>query len=236
MESLIGHSLGRYRVVTLLGEGGMGAVFKGHDATLQRDVAIKVLHPHIARQKDFQERFLHEARTPARLDHPGIVKVYDFGLSDDHLYIVMELIPGANLGKLLNDLKAQGKWIVLPESVELIRQVCLAVDYAHRHGILHRDLKPESIMLKPEPSEGLPYRPVLTDLGLANLGKEGFETREGTSMGIPAYMSPEQALGQPTDSRSDVYSLGILLFELAVGRLPFPAKALTQAPPSPTTD
>src|SRR3990172_1553523 len=134
MESLIGHSLGRYRVVTLLGEGGMGAVFKGHDATLQREVAIKVLHPHIARQKDFQERFLHEARTAARLDHPGIVKVHDFGQSNDHLYIVMELIPGANLRKLLNDLKAQGKWIVLPESIELIRQVCLAVDYAHRHG------------------------------------------------------------------------------------------------------
>ena len=229
MESLIGHSLGRYRVVTLLGEGGMGAVFKGHDATLQREVAIKVLHPHIARQKDFQERFLHEARTAARLDHPGIVKVHDFGQSNDHLYIVMELIPGANLRKLLNDLKAQGKWIVLPESIELIRQVCLAVDYAHRQGILHRDLKPENIMLKPEPIEGLPYRPVLTDLGLAKLAEGGFETREGTSMGTPAYMSPEQADGQPTDSRSDVYSLGILLFELAVGRLPFPAKTITEA-------
>jgi len=85
MESLIGRTLGHYRIAALLGEGGMGAVFKGNDATLQREVAIKVLHPHIARQKDFQERFLHEARTAARLDHPGIVKVYDFGLSDDHL-------------------------------------------------------------------------------------------------------------------------------------------------------
>src|SRR3990172_441498 len=229
MESLIGHSLGRYRVVTLLGEGGMGAVFKGHDATLQREVAIKVLHPHIARQKDFQERFLHEARTAARLDHPGIVKVHDFGQAGENLYIVMELIPGANLRKLLNDLKAQGKWIVLPESVELIRQVCLAVDYAHRQGILHRDLKPENLMLKPEPVDGLPYRPVLTDLGLAKFAKIGLEPRGGTSMGTPAYMSPEQADGQPTDSRSDVYSLGILLFELAVGRLPFPAKTITEA-------
>ncbi|HKZ24993.1 MAG TPA: FHA domain-containing serine/threonine-protein kinase, partial [Acidimicrobiia bacterium] len=229
MESLIGRTLGHYRIAALLGEGGVGAVFKAYDETLQRDVAIKVLHPSIARQKGFQEQFLQEARTAARLDYPGIVKVYEFGVSDDHLYIVMELIPGANLSKLLNDLKAQGKWIVLTESVELIRQVCLSVDYAHRHGILHPDLKPESIMLKPEPVDGLPYRPVLTDLGLAKFAKIGLEPRGGTSMVTPAYISPEQALGQPTDSRSDVYSLGILLFELAVGRLPFPAKTITEA-------
>src|SRR3990172_4196616 len=229
MESLIGRTLGHYRIAALLGEGGVGAVFKAYDETLQRDVAIKVVHPSIARQKGFQEQFLQEARTAARLDYPGIVKVYEFGVSDDHLYIVMELMPGANLSKLLNDLKAQGKWIVLTESVELIRQVCLSVDYAHRHGILHPDLKPESIMLKPEPVDGLPYRPVLTDLGLAKFAKIGLEPRGGTSMVTPAYISPEQALGQPTDSRSYVYSLGILLFELAVGRLPFPAKTITEA-------
>lgn len=229
MKELIGKSLGRYRVVSLLGEGGMGAVFKGHDVTLQRDVAIKVMHPHIARRPDFQDRFLQEARTAAQLDHPGIVQVYDFGEALDHLYIVMEFIPGANLRTMLKRLKREGKWIALDEAVELVRQVSLAVDYAHRKGVLHRDLKPENIMLKTEASGRLPYRPVLTDLGLAKLVGSGLETLSGSSMGTPAYMSPEQAEGKPTDSRSDVYSLGILLFELAVGRLPFPARTITEA-------
>jgi serine/threonine protein kinase len=241
MKELVGKSMDRYRVISLLGEGGMGAVFKGHDVTLQRDVAIKVMHPHIARRPDFQDRFLQEARTAAQLDHPGIVQVYDFGHALDHLYIVMEFIPGANLRTLLKELKASGKWIVLDEALELVRQVSLAVDYAHRHGVLHRDLKPENIMLKTEPSGRLPYRPVLTDLGLAKLVGGGLETLSESSMGTPAYMSPEQAEGRATDSRSDVYSLGILLFELVVGRLPFPARTITEAiryhtqepPPSP---
>ena len=229
MEQLIGQTLDRYQILSLLGEGGMGAVYKGRDLTLQRDVAIKVMHAQFARQTDFQERFLQEARTAARLDHSGIVQVYDFGSSRSLLYIVMEFIPGANLRNLLKGLKDQGKWIVLDEALHIIKQVALALDYAHRQGVLHRDIKPANVMLEPESSGALPYRPVLTDLGLAKLAEGGLVTREGTSMGTPAYMSPEQALGRATDSRSDVYSLGILLYELAVGCLPFPAKTITEA-------
>jgi serine/threonine protein kinase/Tol biopolymer transport system component len=240
-DQLIGQSLDRYKITKLLGEGGMGSVYRAFDLTLQREVAIKIMHAQFARQPDFQERFLQEARTEARLDHPGIVKVFDFGQSHDMLYIVMEFIPGDNLRKMLQDLRASSKWIVLPEAVQLVRQVCLALDYVHKQGILHRDIKPDNIMLKGEASEGLPYRPILTDLGLAKLAVGGMMTQEGTSMGTPAYMSPEQALGEKTDVRSDVYSLGILLFELAVGQLPFPAKTLSeaihyhvqQAPPDP---
>jgi eukaryotic-like serine/threonine-protein kinase len=229
MKNLVGQTLNRYKLVKLLGEGGMGAVFKGFDVTLQRDVAIKIMHPHFARQPNFQERFLQEARTAAQVDHPGIVKVYDFGSSHSQLYIVMEFLPGDNLGQMLRTLKSEKRWIVVNESMRIVRMIALALDHAHKRGVLHRDIKPDNVMLKPQPIEQLPYTPVVTDLGLAKLASGGMVTQEGTSMGTPAYMSPEQALGEETDGRSDVYSLGVLLFELACGKLPFPASTLSEA-------
>ena len=229
MKELIGKTLNRYRITQLLGEGGMGAVFKAQDLTLQRDVAVKVMHPHFARQPNFRERFLQEARTAARMDHPGVVQVYDFGQHEDILYIIMEFIPGENLQKLLKEMKANGQWIRLDEAVSLLAQVALALDYAHQQGVLHRDIKPANIMLKPDPSNGLPFRPVITDLGLARLLDGSRMTQEGTSMGTPVYMSPEQALGESGDNRSDVYSLGVLLFELVVGHPPFPIRNLSDA-------
>lgn len=238
---LVGQTLDRYKIMALLGEGGMGAVLKAYDVTLQREVAIKMMHPHLASQANFQERFLQEARVAARLDHPGIVQIFDFGQHRQMLYIVMKFIPGDNLEQMLADLRAEEKWMVQHEAVEVIRQVALALDYAHKNGILHRDLKPGNIMIEPVASGSLPYRPVVTDLGLAKLVEGGLMTQEGTSMGTPSYMSPEQALGKATDPRSDVYSLGILLFELATSRLPFVVHNLMeaiechtrQAPPSP---
>ncbi len=229
MERLVGQTLSRYQITDLLGEGGMGAVFKARDVTLQRDVAIKIMHPHMANQPNFRERFLQEARTAARLDHPGIVQVYDFGQERSLLFIVMNFIRGTDLRHMLEDLRAQGNWIPLNEAVQVIRQISLAMHYAHRQGVLHRDLKPSNIMIEPDPANGLAYRPVLTDLGLARLMEGQRITRAGTSMGTPTYMSPEQAMGEETDARSDVYALGIMLYELCVGRPPFPIKTLTEA-------
>jgi len=234
MEHLIGQTLGRYKIVSLLGEGGMGAVFKGQDETLKRDVAIKVMSPQFSRQANFQERFLQEARTVARLSHPNIVQIYDFGQDQNQLYIVMEFIPGDNLQQRLQSLRRDGQWMELPEAVQIVRQVLLALDYGHRHGVLHRDLKPDNIMLKGEgveynAVEGLPYRPVITDLGLAKLAGGDVETQVGTAMGTPAYMSPEQALGLTAQATSDIYSSGVLLYELVTGRLPFDVKTLVEA-------
>jgi serine/threonine protein kinase len=229
MKGMIGQSLGRYKITSLLGEGGMGAVFRAEDATLQRDVAIKVMHQQFASQPNFQERFLQEARTAAKMDHPGIVQVFDFGQQGNLLFIVMEFVPGENLRQLLKFLKKSGKWIGLEEAVQLVRHVCLAIHYAHQEGVLHRDIKPANIMLKSKPSEDLPFQPVMTDLGLAKLLEGGIVTQTGVTMGTPGYMSPEQALGTKTDARSDVYSLGILLYELAAGQLPHPISTLSDA-------
>jgi len=229
MDDLVGQTLGRYKILSMMGQGGMGAVFKGRDETLKRDVAIKVMSPQLARQTNFQERFLQEARTVARLSHPNVVQIFDFGQEQNQLYIVMEFIPGKNLQQHLQELREAGKWIEMQEGVQIIRQVLLALDYGHRHGVLHRDLKPDNIMLKEEPSEGLPYRPVITDLGLAKLAGGDVETQVGTAMGTPAYMSPEQALGLTAQATSDIYSSGVLLYELVTGRLPFEVKTLVEA-------
>ncbi len=229
MLQLVGQTLNRYRIVSLLGEGGMGAVFKAHDLALERDVAIKVLFSHFAGHANFQEHFLQEARTAAKLDHSNIVQVHDFGQDGEYLYIVMKFIPGDDLEKMLRNLRSNGKWIQVYEACVLIQQVSNALDYAHRQGVLHRDIKPGNIMIEPELSGILPYHPVITDLGLAKLADGGIITQEPISMGTPAYMSPEQALGVPADFRADIYSLGVLLFELTTGRLPFPARTLAEA-------
>ncbi|MHB1354900.1 MAG: protein kinase domain-containing protein [Anaerolineae bacterium] len=249
MQDLAGKILDKtYRIEKMLGQGGMGAVFLGHDLTLDRDVAIKIMHPHIANQEGFRERFLQEARAVANLDYPGIVHVLSFSRDAELLYIVMSFIAGQNLRDWLVVFKQRGQMLQLGEALTVCAVLADALDYAHSHGVYHRDIKPSNIILRPlEPGRvtegGLVFQPVITDFGLAKLAEGGVQSVTGLSVGTPAYMSPEQCQGQPVDGRTDIYALGIVFYEITTGRIPFDVKSLVEAirahshdaPPPPRT-
>lgn len=235
MEGLVGTVLDNtYRIEKLLGQGGMGAVFRAQDVALNRAVAIKVMHSHIAQQQGFRERFMQEARAIAALDHPGIVQIYAFSRDPKLLYIVMAFIPGQNLQDWLHLLSERGMVLALPEALAIVEQISEALGYAHARGVFHRDIKPGNVILRPlEPGQtdpfGLGFHPMLTDFGLAKLSEGGIMSMPGTSMGTPAYMAPEQCEGGDIDGRADIYALGILLYEMVTGRLPFEVRTLTEA-------
>jgi serine/threonine protein kinase len=246
MMNLVGRHIDNYRVDLLLGEGGMGSVYRALDVNLARPVALKVMHPQFANQPEFRQRFLQEAQAAARLgDHPSIVNIYDFGHQDSIFFMVMEYVPGSSLGTYIKHVQQNRQVVKLSETLLVLAQVADALGFAHRSGIIHRDIKPDNVLLKPlteaDKSPGLPVRAVVTDFGLAKLLEGGVQTRTGTFMGTLPYMSPEQALGRNLDGRSDLYSLGIMLFQLATGQLPFDIKSPTdavvkhmnEAPPAP---
>ena len=207
--TLVGAALrGRYRIDAELGRGAMGVVYRARDTELNRDVAVKVL-PGEALGGEARARLLHEARAAALLNHRHIVGVYDVGEESGAPFIVMELVEGTNL-------RGAGT-LSLAEVVALARQLCEALDHAHAHGVVHRDLKPENVLLA-RGSEGPIAK--LADLGVATTGHARL-TEAGAIVGTAAYLAPEQALGRPVDGRSDLYALGVVLYELVAGRLPF---------------
>jgi serine/threonine protein kinase len=211
----------------------MGTVYRAFDRNLDRQVAIKLMHGHFARQPEFRKRLIQEAQTAAKLDHPSIVRIYDFGESDLGLFITMEYVDGGSLREHLQRLQTLGKFLPFSQSMQIGIQIAEALDYAHRRGVIHRDVKPGNIILKrlshpDEPGEQ-PFRAVLTDFGLVKL-QEGIPmTQSGATVGTPAYMSPEQCEGMELDGRSDLYSLGIVLYELVTNRLPFQFQSLADA-------
>jgi eukaryotic-like serine/threonine-protein kinase len=211
MSALINQTIAqRYRVDALLGDGGMGAVYRAYDVNLDRPVALKLMHAHFARQPEFQSRFTREAQTIAQLDHPSIVRVYDFGKSEAGLYLSMEYLSGGSLRAHLQRLQMQKKYLPLVQTFQIGVQMAEALHYAHGKGIVHRDVKPGNIILKklarPDEAGELPFRAVLTDFGLVKLLEGDRMTQSGTALGTPTYMSPEQCYGEKIDGRSDLYS------------------------------
>ncbi|RPH59674.1 MAG: hypothetical protein EHM81_07750 [Chloroflexi bacterium] len=227
MDAWIGKTLSKVLVEKRLGMGGMAEVYRGQHASLERPVAVKILHSHFAENEGLIARFRAEAQAVSHLRHPNILQVYDFDIADGHPYIIMELITGMALDDYLAALRAGGQRLPPETTLRLIISLASALDYAHTRGIVHRDVKPGNVILRREsgpidPAEPLPLdvEPILTDFGLAHLAGHSV-TIAGELLGTPAYISPEQACGDDIDGRSDLYSLGVMLYEMLAGKLPF---------------
>src|SRR5579859_4387792 len=221
-------NIGPYQIVGLLGEGGMASVYRAYQSNANREVALKVIRPEMNEHEEFVRRFEREVAIIERLTHRHIIELYDHGHQDDFAYLVMPYLSGGSL--------FQKETLLPPERINtLLTQIASALGYAHRQGIIHRDLKPANILLN-EAGEA-----VLTDFGIAKVLHETLAlTRTGIAMGTPPYMAPEQWRGEVVDARTDVYALGVVLFEMLTGSLPFKAvdamslmhQHIYQSPPS----
>jgi serine/threonine protein kinase len=216
MSNLIGQSLGRYHILEQLGEGGMAIVYKAYDTRLERDVAVKIIRTDAIPQNAMErslKRFEREAKALARLTHPNIVKVTDYGEHEGKPYLVMPYLPGGTLKSKLSDKPMP--WL---EAVRILIPIADALGYAHEHEIIHRDVKPSNILITEN------GQPMLADFGVAKL-LDAVETMEltgtGVGIGTPEYMAPEQVTGKLVDARADIYALGVVLFEMVTGRKPF---------------
>ena len=213
-DPLVGLTLdGRYRLDAHLAHGGMASVYAGHDLRLDRAVAVKVLHPHLAQDSAFAARFIAEAKQAARINHPNVVAVHDQGMDADRAFIVMELVRGHSVRALL---RATGV-LTAQQALALLAPVCAGLAAAHAAGVVHRDIKPENILISED------GRVKVTDFGLARAADDAGPglTGVGALAGTAGYLSPEYVEGRPTDPRSDVYALGIVAYELLTGALPF---------------
>lgn len=227
--------LGRYEMVSELGQGAMGVVYKARDPLIDRVVAIKTINLGLAleEKEEYEGRFYQEARAAGRLNHPNIVTIYDVGKSGSIAYIAMEFLQGNEL----RDLLREERNMPVEQIVDIVAQVAEGLAYAHQHGIVHRDIKPSNIMLIRD------GRIKITDFGIARMASSAVHTQTGMVLGSPKYMSPEQVLGKEIDRRSDIFSLGVMLYEMLTGGSPFVGEnvnaimyqTLNLVPPAPST-
>ncbi len=216
--SWIGYKLNeRYEIEQELGSGGMSAVYKANDPNLKRIVAVKLIHPHLSKDGEFVRRFEVEAAAVAQLRHPNIVQVYDFDHDGDTYYMVLEFVPGESLQQRLRRYNEQNRKHSPSEIADLIAKTCDAVDYAHKRGLIHRDIKPANLMINVQ------GEPVLMDFGIVKIVGEKQHTATGAVVGTALYMSPEQIRGERPDHRADIYSLGVMLYEMVSGKPPYEA-------------
>jgi len=222
-QSWVGKTIGgRYQIEILLGQGGMSAVYRAFDPNLRRVVAIKLIHAHLSTDPNFVGRFKEEATAVARLRHPNIVQVHDFDIDGETYYMVMEYLIGETLQARLKRLNSTGRYMSLPEAVRISTQMCDAAGYAHNHELVHRDIKPANIMLD------VNRQAILMDFGIVKIVGGEYHTATGATIGTAMYMSPEQIRSERIDDRSDIYSLGVTLYEMISGRPPYQAdSALT---------
>ncbi len=211
---------GRYRLEGRLGFGGMSTVHLALDLRLERQVAVKLLAEHLADDPTFVSRFQREAQAAARLVHPNIVQIFDSGLDEPsgRHFIVMEYIEGSSCAEILRD----DGWVEVDEAVSIIEQACEGLDYAHRHGVVHRDVKPGNLLRAREGEVKL------ADFGIAKATEQSSITQVGSVLGTAAYLAPEQARGEEAGPRADLYALGVVTYQLISGRLPYEATSLTE--------
>jgi serine/threonine-protein kinase len=215
----------RYEIEDRLGSGGMSSVFRATDTILERTVAVKILAEHLSDDERFVARFRREALAVAKLVHPNIVQVYDTGIEGDRHYIVMEYVRGKSGAQLL---QSNGR-LDTESAVEIAVQACAGLDYAHRHGIIHRDVKPGNLMILGGPAGGGTDMSVkLADFGIARAEAQSRITQVGSVVGTAAYLAPEQARGDEATPSSDVYSLGVVLYQFLTGRLPYEGASLAE--------
>lgn len=250
MTEWVGKMLGKVRIERLIARGGMAEVYYGIHTTLERPVAVKVMLSHLEGEPELQARFQREARVLASLRHANIVQIYDFDVAEGQPYIVMEYVPGVSLASYLRVVHESGGRLTLKEVGRFLVMLAAALDAAHTQGVIHRDVKPANVLITdkirvPNVNEPLSENAeaVLTDFGLLRLVDSAAQTASGVIAGTPSYMSPEQARGERVDHRSDIYSLGVLLYELLAGRVPFEADTSMavllkhlQEPPPPIPD
>jgi serine/threonine protein kinase len=214
----IGRTIGeRYQIQELIGQGGMSAVYKAYDPNLRRVVAIKLIHSHLSQDPQFVRRFEEEAASVAQMRHPSIIQVYDFNIEGNTYFIIFEFVPGESLRERLQRTIEANRSLELTKIVDYSSTVAGALDYAHNLGIIHRDIKPANVMIN------VHDQAILMDFGIVKIVGGDTHTATGAVLGTARYISPEQVRGESVDSRTDIYSMGVMLYEMSSGRPPYEA-------------